>query len=134
MYLNDHLCSPSRDRVNQRVCKKCTKEPPKRKVKLSIVVHALLEVILGGSVYLNDHFCSPSRDRVNQRVCKKRTKGPPKWKMKPYETLHRRACPTSGNYGSKMINDLARPVNKITSAVQPNGDADQGRRLAIIIS
>ena len=25
-----------------------------------------------------------------------------------------------------MINDLARPVNKITSAVQPNSDADQG--------
>ena len=28
-----------------------------------------------------------------------------------------------------MINGLARPVNKITSAVQPNGDADQGIQL-----
>ena len=85
-------------------------------------MHALLEVIVGGSVYLNDHLCSPSRDRVNQRVqCKKRTKEPPRWK-----TLHCRACPIRGNCGGKMINDLARPVNKITSAVQPNGDADQG--------
>ena len=83
MYLNDHLCSPSHDHVNQRVCKKCTKEPPKRKVKPSIVVHALLEVIVGGSVYLNDHLCSPSRDRVNQRVCKMCTKEPPKRKVKP---------------------------------------------------
>ena len=89
VYFNDHLCSPSRDRVNQRVCKKCTKEPPKRKVKPSIVVRALLEVIVGGSVYLNDHLCSPSRDRVNQRVCKtERTKEPPKREMKPSIVVH----------------------------------------------
>ncbi len=33
-----------------------------------------------------------------------------------------------------MINDLARPVNKITSAVQPNGDADQGSYYNIIVN
>ena len=54
--------------------------------------------------------------------------------VKPYETLHRRACSTNDNYGSKMINDLARPVNKITSAVQPNGDADQGSYYNIIVN
>ena len=89
VYLNDHLCSPSRDHVNAfarsalRNHQNGKSNPPSSCMPL--------EVIMGGSVYLNDHLCSPSRDRVNQHVCKKCTKEPPK--------RNRHACLTRGNCG-----------------------------------
>ena len=58
--LNDHLSSPSRDRVNQRVCKKRTKEPPKWKINPPPpTTHqrsaCLIRGDYEGSAYLNDH-------------------------------------------------------------------------------
>ena len=71
-HLNDHLFQTSRDRVNQRICKRRTKEQPRGELA-SPRRSRINRIICGVSGHLNDHLFQTSRDRVNQRVCKRRT-------------------------------------------------------------
>ena len=60
--LNNHLFQTSRDRVNQRVCKRHTKEQQ----KLSSNSPRIIEINSGVGGHSNSHSFLTSRDRVNQ--------------------------------------------------------------------